>query len=147
MTVHHTLSAHDMTLAYGELAVVHDLTLKVPQGQVTAIVGANACGKSTVLRALSRLLVPRSGSVLLDGVEIHKQPTAQVARKLGLLPQSPTVPDGIIVSDLVSRGRNPHHSRFTRWSAADDAAVAQALELRPSRPMCCFSTNRRPTWM
>ena len=121
--------AQDLALAYGERIVIEHLDLAVPAGRITAIVGANACGKSTVLRALSRLLRPGAGQVVLDGADIHRQPTRVVARTLGLLPQSPTAPEGIAVGDLVARGRSPHQRMLSRWSAADDLAVAQALEL------------------
>ena len=87
------------------------------------IVGANACGKSTLLRALARLLTPRAGAVLLDGRSVHSLPTRQVARQLGILPQAPVAPEGLTVIDLVTRGRSPHQSWWRQWSAADEAAV------------------------
>ena len=127
MTVAHELAARDLTLAYEGRVVVDGLDLQLPPGRVTAIVGPNACGKSTLLRGLSRLLAPASGTVLLDGTDIHTLPTKQVATRLGLLPQTPTAPDGITVADLVSRGRYPHQGWFRRWTADDDAAVAEAM--------------------
>jgi iron complex transport system ATP-binding protein len=123
------LSASRLSLGYADRPVVRDLDLAVPEGQVTVIVGANGCGKSTLLRGLGRLLKPTSGAVLLDGRSIHEQPSREVARALGLLPQDPVAPEGLTVVDLVGRGRHPHHGPFRRWSAADDAAVARALEL------------------
>lgn len=122
------LAASSATLAYDGHVVAEQLDLEIPDGQITAIVGPNACGKSTLLRALSRLLRPSSGSVLLDGREIHRLPTKEVARQLGLLPQSPIAPDGITVGDLVARGRTPHQSLLQQWSHADEAAVLSALE-------------------
>lgn len=122
------LRAEAVTLAYDGFTVATDLSIEVPDGQVTAIVGPNACGKSTLLRALSRLLRPKTGAVYLDGQMIHKLPTKQVARQLGLLPQSPIAPDGIVVADLVARGRTPHQSLFQQWSHDDEAAVEGALE-------------------
>src|SRR3712207_6729666 len=95
---------------------------------ITAIVGANACGKSTLLRSMTRLLPPRSGRVLLDGKAVHRLPAKELARTLGLLPQSPIAPEGIAVADLVGRGRHPHQRLFARRSTDDDAAVAAALE-------------------
>ncbi|GAA3691208.1 hypothetical protein GCM10023081_30820 [Arthrobacter ginkgonis] len=121
------LEARDLTLAYDSATVVEDLTLELPAGEVTMIVGANGCGKSTLLRGLSRLLKPASGSVLLDGKDIHAKPAREVAKVLGLLPQSPIAPDGITVRELVGRGRYPHQGWFRRWSAEDDAAVDRAL--------------------
>ncbi|MEV7828566.1 ABC transporter ATP-binding protein [Microbacterium enclense] len=128
MTVERSLAAEGVTLGYGDRTIVDSLDLRIPAGRVTTIVGANACGKSTLLKAMARLLTPSSGQVLLDGKAIHRLPTKQVARVLGLLPQSPIAPDGIAVSDLVSRGRHPHQGALSRWTSADDAAVARALE-------------------
>jgi iron complex transport system ATP-binding protein len=121
------LRADDVTLAYEGNLVAEHLDLQVPDTEVTAVVGPNACGKSTLLRALSRLLRPRDGVVVLDGEQIHRLPTKQVARRLGLLPQNPIAPDGILVGDLVARGRTPHQTLFQQWSRADEAAVRAAL--------------------
>ncbi|WP_341395143.1 ABC transporter ATP-binding protein [Arthrobacter sp. G119Y2] len=123
-----TLSAQDLVLSYGERLVVDGLSVTLPAGRITMIVGANACGKSTLLRGLSRLLKPAGGSVLLGGRDIHARPAREVARTLGLLPQTPTAPDGITVADLVGRGRYPHQGWFRQWTPADDAAVAAALQ-------------------
>jgi len=126
MTVH-TLTATGLSAGYGEDEILHGLDLAVPPGKITVIVGANACGKSTLLRAMSRLLSPRRGQVLLDGKSIHRTSPRELARTLGLLPQSPIAPEGITVADLVSRGRHPHQSLFSRWTRADDEAVDAAL--------------------
>jgi iron complex transport system ATP-binding protein len=107
--------------------VVDDLDFAVPDGEITAIVGPNACGKSTLLRALARLLRPSAGAVVLDGSQIHRLPTKEVARRLGLLPQSPVAPEGILVADLVARGRTPHQKLLQQWSRADEIAVRDAL--------------------
>lgn len=128
MTAHHTLAAADATLAYGDRVVVDGLSLEIAPGRITAIVGANGCGKSTLLRALARLLPTKRGRVLLDGSDIASRPTKEVARMLGLLPQSPIAPEGIAVADLVGRGRHPHQKPLARWSQADYAAVAAALD-------------------
>lgn len=125
---HHDLRAQDLTLGYGDLDIVHGLDVQIPDGRVTVIVGANACGKSTLLRGLARLLRPRSGQVILDGSSMQDLRSVDVAKVLGLLPQSPVAPDGITVGDLVGRGRYPHQGWFRRWSAEDDQAVAAALE-------------------
>lgn len=121
------LSAQDLTLKYDQRCVVDGLTAEIPEGKVTMIVGANACGKSTLLRGLSRLLKPAGGVVTLDGKDIHSRPARELARTLGLLPQHPAAPDGIAVRDLVGRGRYPHQGFFRSWSAEDDAAVQRAL--------------------
>jgi iron complex transport system ATP-binding protein len=123
------LRAQDLTLAYGDEAVVTELDLAVRPGAVTAIVGANACGKSTLLRGLARLLSPRGGAVLLDGEPIAKLPTREVARRLGLLPQGPVAPEGLTVEDLVARGRYPHQGLFRQWSREDEERVEWAIEM------------------
>ena len=127
MSVHPQLLAAGLHLGYGDRQVVSDLNLAVPPGKLTVIVGANACGKSTALRGLARLLAPTRGAVYLDGKPIHQMPTREVATILGVLPQSPLAPDAILVADLVGRGRYPHQGWFQRWTEEDAAAVAKAL--------------------
>ncbi len=123
------LQAIGVTAGYGAADVLRDITLEIAPGAVTAIVGANACGKSTLLRCLARLLTPQAGRVELDGTPVQKIAAKPFARRLGFLPQNPIAPEGITVLDLVSRGRHPHQGLFSRWSAADDAAVAHALDV------------------
>lgn len=123
----HSLRAESITLAYGERVIVPELSTSIPVGKITVIVGANACGKSTLLRGFARLLTPTAGSVLLDGMDIHSRSSKEVARIIGLLPQSPTAPEGITVADLVSRGRYPHQGWFRKWTAEDDRVVTDAL--------------------
>ena len=124
-----SLRAHELTLGYGGTPVVADLSLELPPGAVTAIVGANACGKSTLLRGLIRLLAPSSGAVLLDGTELARLGTREVARRLGLLPQSPSAPEGLTVEDLVARGRYPHQSWLQQFSRDDQHHIDWALEV------------------
>ncbi|MGI5350395.1 ABC transporter ATP-binding protein [Streptomyces sp. CA-250714] len=121
------LRADSLHLAYDDRLVIRDLDLAVPEGRITAIVGPNACGKSTLLRALARLLTPREGVVRLDGEEIRSMPTRLLAQRLGILPQSPVAPEGLTVKDLVTRGRSPHQTWWRQWSKADERAVAEAL--------------------
>lgn len=127
MTRTRQLAVKDLSLGYGDRTVINDLSLEVPRGRISVIVGANACGKSTLLKSMSRLLTPNAGQVILDGKSVHRMPAKELARILGLLPQSPIAPEGITVADLVGRGRHPHQRMFSRWTAADDAAVAEAL--------------------
>ncbi|MBK3634958.1 ABC transporter ATP-binding protein [Streptomyces sp. MBT97] len=121
------MRARGLHLAYDGRTVVEDLDLTVPTERITAIVGANACGKSTLLRALARLLTPRQGVVELDGAALRSIPTRELARTLGILPQTPVAPEGLTVFDLVGRGRSPHQTWWRQWSAADEEAVHGAL--------------------
>ena len=123
------LVADGVSLGYAGRAVVDGVTLTIPDRATTVIVGPNGCGKSTLLRGMARLLHPTRGAVLLDGKAVHKQPTKEVAKVLGLMPQSPIAPEGITVTDLVGRGRQPHRGPLSRWTSADDEAVAEALAL------------------
>jgi iron complex transport system ATP-binding protein len=123
----YSLAVSQLSAGYGGTDILSGLELAIPPGKITAIVGANACGKSTLLRTMSRLISPRQGHVLLDGKSIHEIPSRELARTLGLLPQSPIAPEGITVADLVSRGRHPHQGMFARWTRKDDEAVAAAL--------------------
>lgn len=129
MTAAHHLVVQDLSAGYGDRIILDGLGLDITPGRITSIVGANACGKSTLLRTISRLLAPSRGEVLLDGKSVHRIPTRELARTLGLLPQSPVAPEGITVADLVSRGRHPHHGLMSRWSSHDDEAVANALDV------------------
>jgi iron complex transport system ATP-binding protein len=122
------LECRDLRVGYGDRHVLDGLDLTIPRAKTTAIIGANGCGKSTLLRTLARLLKPSGGTVLLDGKEIREQPSREVARRLGILPQGPTAPDGLTVEDLVARGRFPHQGLFRQWSAEDEAAVEEALQ-------------------
>ena len=124
----HSLAATDLRLAYDDRVIVDGLTITIPTGKVTVIVGANACGKSTLLRGLARLLKPKHGSVLLDGDDIARLPTKVVATRLGILPQQPIAPEGITVADLVARGRHPHQRWLRQFSNDDEAAVTDALD-------------------
>lgn len=122
------LHADSVTLRYDERTISKKLSVAIPDGSFTVIVGPNACGKSTLLRALSRLLAPSAGQVILDGRSISDLAAKDVARRLGLLPQSSIAPEGITVADLVARGRYPHQSLFRQWSKADEEAVIDAME-------------------
>jgi iron complex transport system ATP-binding protein len=142
------LEARSVSLAYDGATVVPELTVAIPPGSFTVIIGPNACGKSTLLRGLSRLLSPAAGTVVLDGRDISSYPAKEVARRLGLLPQSALAPDGITVADLVGRGRYPHQSLLRQWSSADEAAVKEALDATgttdlSARPVDALSGGQR----
>lgn len=123
-----TLEVRDATFGYDSKTISRDLSVTIPPGSFTVIVGPNACGKSTLLRALSRLIKPARGDVMLDGKAITSYRAKEVAKRLGLLPQTSLAPDGITVADLVSRGRYPHQGFIRQWSEADEQAVAAAME-------------------
>ncbi|MGW0415303.1 ABC transporter ATP-binding protein [Streptomyces collinus] len=121
------LSAENVTLAYDQRLIAEQLSVEIPDHSFTVIVGPNACGKSTLLRALARMLKPNRGRVLLDGQVIQSLPAKKVARTLGLLPQSSIAPDGITVGDLVGRGRYPHQGILRQWSAEDERVVQESM--------------------
>ncbi|MFF7633413.1 ABC transporter ATP-binding protein [Kitasatospora sp. NPDC008050] len=122
------LAAQGLSLRYGARTIVDGLDLTLPGGAVTAVVGPNACGKSTLLRGLARLLDPAGGTVTLDGSDLHRMPARALAKRMGLLPQQPVTPEAITVEALVRLGRYPHQRLLSPWSATDQAAVEAALE-------------------
>ncbi|MEU4705209.1 ABC transporter ATP-binding protein [Nocardia salmonicida] len=123
----HRLAADAVSLGYGERVIVDELSLDIAPGVVTTVIGPNGCGKSTLLKSLGRLLRPREGQVVLDGKAISSMKTKDVARVIGMLPQTPVAPEGLTVADLVARGRHPHQSWLRQWSADDETEVAAAL--------------------
>ncbi|GAA2399452.1 ABC transporter ATP-binding protein [Actinomadura vinacea] len=142
------LTARGLSVGYGNRLVIEDMDLELPGGAFTVIVGPNACGKSTLLRTMARLLAPRGGAALIDGADVHALPTRDLARRLGVLPQSPVTPEGLSVADLVARGRQPHQRWFRQWSAADTTAVERALALTGlgdlrDRPVDALSGGQR----
>ncbi|MFC8619803.1 ABC transporter ATP-binding protein [Micromonospora purpureochromogenes] len=142
------LSTRDLVAGYDERTVLDGLDLELPADAFTVIVGPNACGKSTLLRTMARLLTPRRGAVLLDGTAIRDLPTREVARRLGVLPQSPLVPEGVTVADLVGRGRQPYQRWWRQWSEQDAVAVDRAMTLADvaglaDRPVDTLSGGQR----
>ncbi len=123
------LRAQAIEVGYGRRSVLAGIDFAVPDDTITAIIGPNGCGKSTLLRTLGRSLRPQSGRVILDGRDLEQIAPRQLARRIAMLPQTPTAPEGITVTDLVARGRQPHQTWWRQWSAADDQAVQHALEL------------------
>ncbi|PAD77717.1 MULTISPECIES: ABC transporter ATP-binding protein [Paenibacillus] len=125
----HVLQAEQLVAGYDQKPIIHGIDLTIPSHKISVIIGANGCGKSTLLKTLARLIKPISGSITLDGKGIGRIPSKQLARMIGLLPQSPIVPEGISVADLVGRGRFPHQSLFSGWSKKDTEAVAEAMSI------------------
>lgn len=142
------LRTEKVTLAYDGTAVIEGLTVEVPEGRITSVVGPNGCGKSTLLRSLARLMKPRGGAIYLDGDAISNLPTREVARRLGILPQSPTAPESLTVRELAAQGRYPHQSWLRQWSREDERAVEKALETTgvielADRPLDTLSGGQR----
>lgn len=129
------LTVEHVALGYADTLICEDVSVEIPDGGFTVIVGPNACGKSTLLKSLTRLLPPTRGAVLLDGRSLHGMPTKQLAREIGLLPQGPVAPDGIRVVDLVTRGRYPHQRLFSPWTPEDEAAVTAAMDATGTREL------------
>lgn len=121
------LITRKLTLAYDQATIIKDLNVEIPAHQITALVGPNGCGKSTLLKGLSRLLKPQTGAVYLEGTAIAKLSTKDVAKRLGMLPQSPVAPEGLTVRELVAQGRYPHQTWFQQWSKEDEQLTEQAL--------------------
>lgn len=139
----------NLSLSYdSDTIIVHELSLRIQQGTITALVGPNGCGKSTLLRGLSRLLKPVKGNVHLDGRDIHAMKAKDLAKQLGILPQSPTAPEGLTVHELVAQGRYPHQNWFQQWSRKDeriveDALVTTNLTMFADRPVDTLSGGQR----
>lgn len=129
MSREHHLETRALELGYDTRTIINSLDLSILPGAITSIIGPNGCGKSTLLRALARLLKPTAGEVLLDATPLHTYPAKELARTLGLLPQTAIAPDGITVADLVGRGRHPHQGLLGRWTTRDYQAVERALTL------------------
>jgi len=125
----HAFHADNITAGYDNSMILHDVDVSIPSNKISIIIGANGCGKSTLLKTMARLIKPASGEVTLGGKSINKIPPKQLARVLGLLPQSPIVPEGITVADLVGRGRYPHQSFLKGWTKKDYEAVNEAMEI------------------
>lgn len=148
ISVEPALSTRKLSLAYDRTLIVNNLNLAISTGKITALVGPNGCGKSTLLKGLARLLKPQSGMVYLDGMAIAKHSTKEVAKRLGMLPQSPVAPEGLSVRELVAQGRYPHQSWLQQWSREDEQFTEQALAITGiaelgDRPLDSLSGGQR----
>lgn len=121
------LTTRKLTLAYEGNIIIEGLDLAIPHGKITTLVGPNGCGKSTLLRGLARLLKPKGGTVYLEGDAIAHLPTKALAKRLGILPQSPSAPEGLTVRELVAQGRYPHQNWLQQWSKQDELKVEEAI--------------------
>ena len=122
------LQSNALTLAYENNNIIEGLDLNIPLHSITVLVGSNGCGKSTLVKSFARLLRPKQGMILLNGKDIHQQATARVAKKLSILPQSPLVPEGLTVYQVVRMGRYPHQNWLKRWPSEDQLKVNEALQ-------------------
>jgi iron complex transport system ATP-binding protein len=142
------LRAEALTLAYDSATIIENLEVSIPANKITTLVGPNGCGKSTLLRGMARLLTPKAGTVYLDGKHVHKIPTKELAKQLGILPQGPVAPEGLTVRELVAQGRYPHQHWFEQWSTEDERMLTYALELTglvsfAARPVDSLSGGER----
>lgn len=142
------IQARNLTLSYGKTPVFSNLDLLIPKGEITVFIGSNGCGKSTILRSIARLLKPQEGSIILEGGDIAKLPSKEIAKRLAILPQGPIAPEGLTVHQLVKQGRYPYQSFLQQWSLEDEKAVKHALEVTrmadlSSRPVDSLSGGQR----
>lgn len=143
-----SLSTQKLSIGYQQRQVIDSLDLVLPSAKVSVLIGSNGCGKSTLLKAMARLLTPESGTVILDGMDIHASNTAQIARKMAILPQTPVAPEGVTVRQLVSLGRFPYQNWLRQWSKDDEQQVDEALRLTGTetlqfRPVDALSGGQR----
>ena len=143
------IDVNNLSLTYdGSNIIIRGLDMTIHQKSITALVGPNGCGKSTLLRGISRLLKPTTGTVHLEGQRIHAMKARDLAKQLGILPQSPTAPEGLTVHELVAQGRYPHQSWFQQWSREDERIVQGALQITnltmmADRPVDTLSGGQR----
>lgn len=122
-----SITTKNLDIAYDEALIVKALDMNIPQGKITSIIGPNGCGKSTVLKAVGRILKPQKGLVCLSGEDIKKLSTKDIAKKMAILPQTPTAPSGLTVSELVAYGRFPHQRGFGKLTPEDKKIIQWAL--------------------
>jgi iron complex transport system ATP-binding protein len=123
------LATDELGIGYGEVDIVKDLNLTIPEGKITTMIGPNGCGKSTILKTLARIHRPKTGAVYLDGKSIHKESTKTIAKKMAILPQTPEAPSGLTVAELVSYGRFPHQNGFGKLNDEDHQIIHWALDV------------------
>ncbi len=135
------LKADALNIGYQEELIVKELYMSIPKGKITVMIGANGCGKSTILKALGRILQPRKGTVYLNGADIHHLSTLEVAKQMAILPQSVQAPEGLTVGDLVSYGRYPHKKGFGALSGEDYEIVDWALGITNLSDLTCVPVD------
>ncbi|MCM2989783.1 ABC transporter ATP-binding protein [Bacillus safensis] len=123
-----SLETEKLCIGYQDRLIVEDLNVSIPKGKVTTLIGPNGCGKSTILKTMSRIMKANRGAVYLNGQAIHETPTKEISKQMAILPQTPEAPSGLTVYELVSYGRFPHQNGFGRLSNEDKRIIRWALE-------------------
>lgn len=123
------INTKNLNVSYGNTDIIKDLNLNIPKGKITTIIGANGCGKSTILKTIGRIISPKNGSIYINGEDIYKKKSKEIAKSMAVLPQSPQAPSGLTVSELISYGRFPHKSGFGNSSKEDRDIVNWSLEV------------------
>lgn len=142
------VQTRDLEIAYGDVKIVTGLNLAFQRGRITSIIGPNGCGKSTILKTISRIMKPQSGAIYLDGKAIIEQSNVEIAKKMAILPQTPQAPDGLTVEELVAYGRYPHQKGFGKLSILDKEKIQWALKITNidefrERPLDSLSGGQR----
>lgn len=142
------INTKDLDISYGSLDIVKGLNIEIPKGKITTIIGANGCGKSTILKTLARIIEPKRGAIYIDGKDIKTQDSKEIAKVMAVLPQTPQAPNGLLVEELVAYGRFPHQSGFGKIQKEDREIIDWALEVTgmkefKSRPIEALSGGQR----
>lgn len=122
------IKANNLKLCYDEKIILDDINLDIEKGKITALIGSNGCGKSTLIKAIARILSPKSGTVLMEDKDLLKMQSKEVSKLLAMLPQSSTAPDDLTIYDLVKQGRYPYHTLLSFWSKKDESIVLNSIE-------------------
>lgn len=142
------LHTDDLSVGYGEKLILQNLNIEIPDQKITTIIGSNGCGKSTLLKTMTRIISQQSGTTVLDGADIAKQKTKDLARKMAILPQTPESINGLTVGELVSYGRFPYQKGLGKLTKKDYEVIDWALEVTGTtdykyRPVDALSGGQR----
>ena len=121
------IKTNNLNISYGNTEIVKNLNLSIPKGKITTIIGANGCGKSTILKTLARIIKPKSGEIYINGKELKEQSSKEIAKNMAVLPQSPQAPKGLTVEELIAYGRFPHQNGFGKLKDEDKNIITWAL--------------------
>ena len=123
------IKVSQLDVAYDDKYIIKNMNLEIPKGKITMIIGSNGCGKSTLLKSIARIIMPKKGDILLNGVALKEQAPKEIAKKMAVLPQSPSVPSGLLVKELVSYGRFPYQSAMGGLKQKDIELINWAMEV------------------